>query len=306
MCAAAPGADDPVTVEFRPGEVPDTLARGWCPDRWSEELAQPLVLDRERRRIHGVRIDAGGWTTPELVAATALIEGVRFGAGPIDVPGGRIVFSGVGPTGRRDLWQLHGRTGRVRGLVEGEATVDGVSVGRDVRTVWYSSDESGSVDLWRWRIGSSRVEQVTSEPGRELLPVGAEDRVWYLHDDDARVQLRALVLNPRTEVVLDPSVRRDPPSLSVDGTRLCWTTDRDGDAEIAVLDRTTGVVFLPVPSPGTEGRCRWDATAPDVLWFESDRTGDVDVYRWSGTDNRLENLSRSPGDDRLIDVRRRR
>lgn len=68
------------------------------------------------------------------------------------------------------------------------------------------------------------------------------------------------------------------PAWSLDGQRIAFASDRDGDSEIYIMDRDGSNVVQLTMNTGHDGRPRW---SPDgtTLAFESDRDGgDWDVF----------------------------
>jgi len=80
-----------------------------------------------------------------------------------DKTAGRAAFSALG-----DLWLVDGKT--VRQLTDDAATDAWPDFSPDGEWLFFASDRGGNMQVWRLRIDSGQLLQVSSEPGRVFLP----------------------------------------------------------------------------------------------------------------------------------------
>ena len=86
------------------------------------------------------------------------------------------------------------------------------------------------------------------------------------------------------------------PSWSPDGSRITFTSTRDGDPEIYVMNADgTGVQRLTT-SAGVDTSASWSPDGTRIV-FASDRTGDVELFTMNADGSQVERLTFEPGLD---------
>ena len=89
-------------------------------------------------------------------------------------------------------------------------------------------------------------------------------------DPQSRELFVATIDNSAGEVRLTQNtVRDDEPVFSPDGTRVLFTSERDGTTGLWLADATTGAAperFLPVPTGFADGEADWHGDSDRVVW----------------------------------------
>lgn len=283
---------------------PEPAWNAECLARWLPEIRSALIIRPDSqgvvRMFELMTTQRGEWLRVRPLVPRQTLNAPRVSGRTISIQGGRFVFSAEDDAGNRDVYVMHMRTNFLQRVTDFEGEDDGAVADASGAYFAFTSDHSGNGDIFHFTIGDPEATQLTTHPARESHPMPVGDSIFFLREDPAG---RQLVLRRRSldwERIVDTGVAPQAPGRSADGRFLCWAIETDGDTEIRVLDTESGAPFLPVPSPAHEANCSWDPSHSGDLWFESDRTGDTEVFRWRSTDGSLENMSRHPGSDHLI------
>ncbi len=180
-----------------------------------------------------------------------------------------------------------GRAGEVWRVTDGEGADGWPTWSPDGRRIAFHSDRSGNWDIWIVDAGGSGLVQLTTDPGNDRYPNwsagnqlaftsnrGGNEDVWVLDVEDALRQG-----DDATAVNLTQAPKRDRYAIwSPDGSRLTFSTNRDGDFELYVMNADGSQPRNLSRSPqSTEGLADW---SPDGrrLVFYSDLGGNKEVY----------------------------
>ena len=275
-----------------------------CLARWLPEIRSALIIRPDSTGPGGMfelmTTQRGEWLRVRPIVPNRRLISPRISMGPISILGGRFIFSAEDESGNRDVYMLHMRTNWLQRITESAALDEGPVADQSGEYFAFMSQQSGNGDIYHYRVGDPAISQLTATPEREAHPLPVGDSVFFLRETADSRQLVLRRISVDWERVVDSGVAEQPASRSADGRFMCWAVEVDGDTEIRVLDLESGAPFLPVPSPAREANCQWDPSSSGELWFESDRTGDTEVFRWRASDGSLENMSRSAGHDHLI------
>ncbi|HEY6433088.1 MAG TPA: hypothetical protein VIZ17_14000, partial [Acetobacteraceae bacterium] len=164
--------------------------------------------------------------------------------------GSTIAFSGV-RRGQSDVYVIPARGGEPKRLT-GTGSNDGPDFAPD-GTIYFSSDRSGSMQLWRMKADGTQAEQLTHDEGSDRFPHAAPDgkQLVYLNSaarsplGDATLRVMDL-LTGQTRVLVDVfggDGTLNAPSWSADGRHFAFTgydllpRSADGPAYVMVPPR---------------------------------------------------------------------
>ena len=160
----------------------------------------------------------------------------------------RIAFSALG-----DVWIADGD--EARRVTDDAATDAWPDFSPDGEWLFFASDRGGDMEIWRLRLATGQLLQVTNEPGRAFLPrVSADGRfVGYLESTGLgswdSTNLRLVAIDQPFESTLFASGLVDAGDLHWEGSRLSLQA-RDGasgERLVRVFD-TAAADLAPVPT----------------------------------------------------------
>lgn len=167
------------------------------------------------------------------------------------------------PTDDHPTWSPDGESVaflRQRGKVAYFHLLD-VSTGRVHPTRLSPSGQEGDLD---WSPISPSIAFVDNayirEDGRRV------SQIWIMGDDGSEA-----------EPLTDGTSNNLSPSWSPDGTRLLFSSDRDGDFDLYVLEIATGATSQLSDAPSDQLEPAW--SEDDEILFVSDHTGNREIYR---------------------------
>ena len=183
----------------------------------------------------------------------------------------------------------------------------------DGRSIAFSSNEGGAVDIWTLDIGAPRSVRLTHNVAIDLHPTwhpnanllvfqsqrysttnGHPDgsptgwKLWTVRTDGSPPQpLISLANSPAFEGAEVPlvSANFETPAWSPTGRQLAFATDLDGDLELWVMRNVNDVLSGAAPDlfqlTQNSAQDRYPTWSPDEahLAFQSDRTGDWDIWQ---------------------------
>ena len=210
------------------------------------------IASRERTPVH-VFAAATIEPAPDIaVARGSDTPGPRRAAGinglVRDPATGRIAFSALG-----DIWLVD--DDEPRRLTDDAATDAWPEFSPDGEWLFFASDRGGDMEIWRLRLATSQLLQVTSEPGRAFLPrVSADGRfVAYLESAGfgswESTNLRLVAIDRPFESTLLASGLFDAGDLRWEGSRLDLQA-RDGatSQRLPRVFDTAAADLAPVPA----------------------------------------------------------
>jgi Tol biopolymer transport system component/serine/threonine protein kinase len=214
------------------------------------------------------------------------------------------------------LWSFPTRPERLTDLTLGRPlTSRGFSDMRprwapDGKTVFFSSDRRGSIDVWKMPPGASSPTRLTTGPGKKLHVSLSPDESWIAVTvvNEKGEYLYVMRPNGSDLHLLDPKLPEKftaayAPDWSPDGTRLAvalGTHDKGEKIGIVTMDLKTGtardIKLLDLPGGMTESP-RW---SPDGRHFayESVSDGNWDIWVASADGSNPRRLTSDPGNER--------
>ena len=180
----------------------------------------------------------------------------------------------------------------VQQLTAGPAVAGGAYWSPDgSRIALYSFRQQGKGIMWVMNADGTDPQPVLTNqpPGPQTACSGGFPAGWF--PDSEQILFRgsqggisALQLcSVKTDgsdlkvILSEENVRNYYPSLSPDSREIAFTSDRDGNPEIYVMNADGGAVRRLTDSPANDEYPAW---SPDGQWiaFQSDRDGNRDVY----------------------------
>ncbi len=253
---------------------------GFDPVVWNVDVTPGLVsLDRRRLALRlGERTTLSAHLTDETGKQTGPAEGIQWssnhpevarasGPGVLDGMGlGHAVVLAKAPWGRSDsadvfvvsdavvasnrsgvygIYQFRATAGDtlVPLLVDGTVNVQAVYSPDRTRVV-FSSNRSGSSDLFVMDADGRNARRVTTDPGNESEPRWSPDgsRIIYtLTPAGGLPQIHSVAISGEDDRLLTgPPHGNQSPVLSRDGKQLAFVSNRDGNQEIYLMDLPSG------------------------------------------------------------------
>jgi len=198
------------------------------------------------------------------------------GCAPTWSPGGRtIAFEGL-HKGQQDIW-----VSRTDGSAAHRLTDDGAidahpSWSPDGRRIVFASDRGASNDLYVMDADGSHVQVLYAGPFADVDPVWSPDGRWVafssaseegcaVEDDACSFHLWAVKADGSgaRQITTDPGHDVDP-TWSLDGERIAFASDRDGDFDIYVVGVDDGETEQVTNDDGTDRTPWWGERPADA------------------------------------------
>lgn len=204
-----------------------------------------------------------------------------------------------------NLYLVDLETGEVDQLTDHPARDFDARFSPDGSRVVFASERTGGGDIYVIEMADRSVRRVTSHPAKEVDPAIHGDQVVFQRGSgNSRAgefeDIILVSLKDGTERRLTANAWNETGAeFSRDGTKLCWTSKKDGhwEADIMVMDLVRGRSWPAASSPGRNDWCSWHPGA-DVVFFQTWRDGNAEIYRTSiGPREPSVNLTRHPADD---------
>ncbi|HEY2998625.1 MAG TPA: Hsp70 family protein [Acidimicrobiales bacterium] len=243
---------------------------------------------------HGPRADGG--------RRRALVIGGMVAAAALVVAGVAIAGGGGSDGGGTTTTEAADDSGTVGGVPAG--TVEPVEVPQgpplDVGTMAYTQLEQPFWNVWLIGADGSSPRPLTREQAAfPRLPVLAPDRrsVAYSMDTGGAWELRVIDSEGSGDrLVIGDIVPDARATWSPDGTMMAFVSDRDGPADIYVLELATGKLTNLTDSPEDEGDPAWSPDGTSIAYW-SRAGGNQDIYVVPVAGGEPQRLTVEPGDD---------
>ena len=179
------------------------------------------------------------------------------------------------------------------GVVIGPAT--GVTWSSDNPSV-VSVTEDGNVSTASY--GHARITATAPGGRRVAAEVFVQGEIVVASSRTGRFQLYAAERANLAQLrkVMDDTAVATEPAFSPDGSRIAFTSTRDGNPEIYVMDADGTSVGRLTNSPGADGDASFTADGQAVV-FHSQRTGHRQIFLQSITSSDAVQLTQEPADN---------
>ena len=196
---------------------------------WSADGAALYFADRERGAPFSLRrLDTTSGRVKEIQRPAPNTIGDTT---PRVAADGSIAFLRVRTLGVEDAYLL-APSGQLRRLTFDNGKIHGVAW-HDGGIVVASNRRGGLFGLWRVDLHESGIRRLPAPPGADGPGATGTGSTLAFEQWSSQVNLYAAPLSGGEPVPLSASTRWDWwPALSPDGTRLAWTSDRSGAAEL--------------------------------------------------------------------------
>ena len=125
----------------------------------------------------------------------------------------------------------------------------------------------------------------------QISPLG--DEVAY--NLSGQIYLRSLKTDKETKLT-DSAGRNDWPSISPDGKQVAFSSSRDGNYDLYVVQRESSKVRRLTTTEGLDMRPRWSPDGNRIL-FTSNRDGNYEIYQVGADGSGLERLTKNEEQD---------
>ena len=139
--------------------------------------------------------------------------------------------------------------------------------------------------------------------GRKRHQIAARDAATPAHASRRRTTLAGAVLTAAALAVVawaysreSPIARDGSPSWSPDASRIIFYSERDGNAEIYVMDADGGNQKRLTDTPSDEGYPMWSPDGSRIT-FDSDRDGNFEIYAMDADGSGVRRLTNHPARD---------
>lgn len=215
-------------------------------------------------------------------------------------------------SGPANLFLMNTDDSDVEQLTDSPAVEGGARWSRDgSRIAFYSYRDQSAGLMWVMDAEGSDPEPVLREqlPSPQTRCSGGFPGSWF--PDGQRLLFRGSEGEPTralqvcstavdgsdTQVILsEPNVKSIFPSISPDASKIAFTTDRDGNPEIYVMNVDGTALRRLTDNPALDEYPTW---SPDGQWiaFHSNREGHLDIYIVRPDGSELRQLTDNPGND---------
>ena len=170
----------------------------------------------------------------------------------------------------------------------------------DEDTIVYTQLDPPFWNIWTIDADGSEPRALTREQAAfPRLPVIAPDRrsVAYSLESPAALELRVIDTGGEGDrLVIGDLVPDARATWSPDGSRMAVVTDRDGSADITIVELATGEVTNLTNSPEDEGDPSWSPDGESIAYW-SRKDGNQDIYVIPVDGGAPRRLTSDPGDD---------
>jgi Tol biopolymer transport system component/predicted Ser/Thr protein kinase len=269
------------------GESPRRITEVGYNPAWSPDGTQ-LVCAGESIRGAGARLIKSKLWIVDVQSGARRELPVEDGVQPVWSPDGRrIAYWAVVGGGQRDLHTIAVDGGAPVALTSDAATDWSPAWGRDGRHLYFCSDRSGVMGVWRIEVdGATGLALAEPEPvsaggagaAAHLAVAAGADRLAYALQLDQAQTWRVAFDPDQMKVVGEPeqvtrgSIDTRSPEISPDGQWLAYTNTSGGQEDIFII-RTDGAQRLRLTDDQFKDRgAQWSPDGKRILFY-SDRGG---------------------------------
>ncbi len=206
------------------------------------------------------------------------------------------------------LWLVDVETGATRSLTDGRSAYWSPHWAADSRTIYFVSNEAGTMDLWQLRLDpagapAGAAEPVTSGVGMiraSLAPDGA--RLAYSRGRRVANVWRIPILDDRLATWNDAQQLTSDQAfiefldVSADGTQLLFDSDRNGDPAVWTSPVAGGEMRQLTSEDAPDWAPRWSPDGRQIVFY-SFRTGNREIWIMSAEGGVPRQITDAEGSD---------
>ncbi len=177
--------------------------------------------------------------------------------------------------------------------------------GGDGKSIYFSSDRGGGMNLWRVSVGSDGKPNATPQ---QLTNGAGQDVQIAISRDGKRLVFATLRQNAdiwRLPITPDGAVAGAPQPVlattredsrgawSPDGQSIAFNSDRAGDENIWTYSFRDGSTRQITKGPGGDFQPNWSPDMREIVFFSS-RSGNADIWKADATSGNLKQLTHEP------------
>jgi Tol biopolymer transport system component len=183
-------------------------------------------------------------------------------------------------SGRASLWVMPAAGGQPRPLLVDAYTNRGPAWTPDGTRIVFFSNRSGPYNLWEIAATGGEPRQLTSGPGPDYLPVVSSKwqilfTNWY-HQTDLYAMARDAPAEQHARLTFNTR-ENYAAQVAADGNRIAYHSDRTGDNEIWLLDRSSGLERRLTDDPAEDILPAWSPDGTRLV-FVSNRDGSFHTW----------------------------
>lgn len=191
--------------------------------------------------------------------------------------GQRIVFE-RSKSGGSSLWLLPAAGGAPQPLLEDEYRNNQPAWSSDSQRVVFVSKRGGGENLWEIDLKARRLRRLTTGAGRDMAPVVGRGGQLAYAPFSHQVDLQAASVAGGTEERLTFNTADNfGARVSPDGKNIVYHSNRGGNLELWLLDRSTGAERQLTNHPRNDLLPDWSPDGREIVFF-SDRDGDARLW----------------------------
>ncbi len=191
--------------------------------------------------------------------------------------GKQIVFE-RSKSGKSSLWLLPAGGGAPQPLLEDEYRNNQPAWSSDGKRVVFVSKRGGGENLWEIDLGSRRLRRLTTGTGRDMAPVVGRNGQLAYSPFSHQVDLEAAsVAGGAEERLTFNTADNFGARVSPDGKSIVYHSNRGGNLDLWLLDRSTGAERQLTNDPRNDLLPDWSPDGREIVFF-SDRDGDARLW----------------------------
>ena len=242
----------------------------WSPD--AKELLFSRLESNGEIAIWRINVASG-----KQVQLTHPGSGVADFGASWSFDGQRIVFE-RSKSGKSSLWLLPAGGGVPQPLLEDEYRNNQPAWSSDSQRVVFVSKRGGGENLWEIDLSSRRLRRLTTGAGRDMAPVVGRNGQLAYAPFSHQVDLQAAnVAGGAEERLTFNTADNFGARVSPDGKSIVYHSNRGGNLDLWLLDRSTGAERQLTNDPRNDLLPDWSPDGREIVFF-SDRDGDARLW----------------------------
>jgi Tol biopolymer transport system component len=193
--------------------------------------------------------------------------------------GERIAFM-RGQGGQQSLWLMDARGGEPELLLGDDYLNMTPAWSADGQRLVFVSNRSGLLNLWEIEVGSGRLRQVTSGAETAILPTTSSTGVIAYTPYSHQIDLYWGPVDQPQEThqrLTAHTLNNFGGRVSPDGRQVLYQSDRTGNYELWLLDRSSGAERQLTDHPAWDAMADWAPDGREIV-FLSNREGALQVW----------------------------